>query len=199
MRGSSFRVGRALMAVVVGVLAGAIAAGPAWAHNALASSNPPNGARLAKAPAAVRLTFLARLDPATTWVTVTGPDGASAAAGRPAFDRATVRVPLRAAAAGIYTVAYRVTSEDGHPVQGQIQFKLTVAAAPSASPSASPTPSPSASPSPVAPSTRQAEPTLAPAASDTDDGGTPWWPWAAAGAAVALLAAGVGAVLARRR
>jgi hypothetical protein len=47
--------------------------------------------------------------------------------------------------------------------------------------------------------TRQAEPTLAPAASDTDDGGTPWWPWAAAGAAVALLAAGVGAVLARRR
>lgn len=184
---NGIRVGRAVLAAVVGALAATLAAGPALAHNALSSSDPRDGARLAKAPAAVRLTFLARLDTTTTKVTVTGPDGASAAAGRPTFDRATVRVPLRAGAAGLYTVAYEVASDDGHPVRGRIRFTLTVAATPAATPPAS-----------ESPATAAAAPSLTPAASQADDGGTRRWPWLAAGAAVALLA-GVGARARRRR
>jgi hypothetical protein len=89
-------------------------------------------------------------------------------------------------------VAYRVGSDDGHPAQGQIQFTLTVAATPGASPS----PAPAAS---TAGAASSSEPTLTPAASNADDTGTPWWPWATVGGAVALLAAGVGAALVRRR
>ncbi|HYN93412.1 MAG TPA: copper resistance CopC family protein, partial [Pilimelia sp.] len=85
---------------------------PASAHNSLTGSDPANGARLTRPPAAVRLSFLSRLDPATTRVTVTGPGGA-AAGGAPAFAGSRVTVPLRAAAGGIYTVAYEVASGDG--------------------------------------------------------------------------------------
>ncbi|HEY3009957.1 MAG TPA: copper resistance CopC family protein [Micromonosporaceae bacterium] len=182
---------RATLAVVAGALGALLVAAPAWAHNTLLSSDPPNGARLARAPAEVRLTFVSRLDPRTTEVTLTGPDGSSAAASTPVFDNATVRVPLRPGAAGVYTVAYAVMSDDGHPVQGQLQFTLTTRAAGAAPSASSPA---SSSVSSRAPASASA---AAPAAARTA-GGPSWLPWVVGAGAVALIAAGVSAAVARR-
>jgi copper resistance protein C len=178
-----------LLTVVIGVLFVAGAGAPAMAHNSLASSDPKDGARLAKAPAAVRLTFLAKLDPQGTRVTITDPSGARAEAGRPAFNGRVVTLALRAGVAGVYTVAYQVPSSDGHPVKGKVRFTLTVGATPSSPPapasSLSPSPSPSHAEVPVV------------ATSETEEGGTTWWPWAVGG--VLLAVAAVVAVAARLR
>ncbi|MEV1290514.1 copper resistance CopC family protein [Micromonospora sp. NPDC049679] len=186
------RFSRLLLAVIMGALTVLVAAAPAAAHNSLTSSDPKNGARLDRAPSEVRLTFLSRLDPATTKVTVTGPDNVPALAGAPRFDRARVAVPVKAGAAGLYIVAYEVASGDGHPVTGEVRFTLTVAATPAASPT------PSASAAQATPSTAVA-PSLTPAAEDEDarGGGATWWPWIVGGGLL-LLALG-GFVLARRR
>ncbi|MBF9132542.1 copper resistance protein CopC [Plantactinospora sp. S1510] len=76
-------------------------AGPAAAHNSLTGSDPRDGARLEAAPATVRLTLLARPDPTTTRVTVTGPDNISATARKPSYSGSRGRLrlgPVRAVA-----------------------------------------------------------------------------------------------------
>ncbi|GAA2521538.1 copper resistance CopC family protein [Pilimelia columellifera] len=133
-----------LMAASVALVGGA---GPAVAHNTLVSSVPAKGAKLAVAPKSVRLTFLEALDPPSTKITIIGPGGVNALAGAPRFTRNVVDVGLTAGAAGGYTVAYQLASDDGHPIRGKVTFTLTQAAAPS--PTAAPvaTGTPSAAPS----------------------------------------------------
>ncbi|MGI5148371.1 copper resistance CopC family protein [Plantactinospora sp. CA-294935] len=188
------RVGTLVLSVVLVALSVLLPAGPAAAHNSLTSSDPRNGARLGKAPASVRLTFLNKLDPRTTRVTVTGPDNVDAAAGKPAFAGSRVTVPVRPGAAGLYIVQYQVASGDGHPVKGEVRFTLTVGTIPTASPSA-------AAPTPVAPAS-SAPATAPPAAAGpltpaADPGGPAWWPWVLG--AVLVLAALAGGLLLRRR
>ncbi|MEK8109840.1 copper resistance protein CopC [Micromonospora sp. M12] len=70
-----------------------VPATPAAAHNELTGSNPRDGARVATAPARIELRFLAKPAPATTKITITGPDNV-VAGGPPAFDGSRVRVPF---------------------------------------------------------------------------------------------------------
>jgi copper resistance protein C len=194
MGGGVRRTAALLAATVVGGLCALLGASPAAAHNSLTGSDPKDGARLEAAPAQVRLTFLAKLDPKTTKVTVTGPGTVSAAAGEPRFEGKVVEVDFAAGAAGRYTAAYEVASDDGHPIKGDISFTLTVGA-----------PAPATSAPDPAPATSTPEPTSAPAASgvaieptsDADDG-PPVWPWVALGAGV-LVALGGGALALRSR
>ncbi|HEU4423615.1 MAG TPA: copper resistance CopC family protein [Pilimelia sp.] len=184
-----FPVGRAVAAgVLSAVVAAVLAPGVAMAHNSLTSSDPKNGATVARPPAAVRLTFLSRLDPATTTVAVTGPDGAPAAAGAPRFAGRTVTVPVRATAAGRYTVAYQVASSDGHPIKGTVRFTVTTGTTPAAP--SPPAPPPAATPSTPPPTVTATAPSLAPASGEgtADTGG--WW-WLAGLAVVLGLLAGV--------
>jgi methionine-rich copper-binding protein CopC len=167
---------------------------PALAHNSLTGSSPTDGARVSRPPASVRLTFLSRLDPVTTKVTVTGPGGASAASGAPAYAGSRVTVPFRAGAAGAYTIAYEVASGDGHPVRGTVRFTLTVGAAPTAAPE----PTPSAVPTTRPPTPAVASDPPLDRLADDDDGGGPWWPWVIGTAGIVALTAG-GLVVARRR
>jgi hypothetical protein len=169
-------------------------AAPAAAHNSLTGSDPRDGARLAAAPKQVQLTFLSRLDPGTTKITVTGPEHISAQGGAPAFNGSKVVVPFRPGAAGLYIVGYEVASGDGHPVKGEVRFTLMVGATPAAAPSptADSTP-PLASPTPPAPAPSNSV-VAAPAAGD----GTPRWPWVA-GLLLLLSAALSGGVLLLRR
>jgi methionine-rich copper-binding protein CopC len=180
-----------LLAVIAAVLCVLIPATPAAAHNSLNGSDPKDGARLATAPARVRLTFLAKVDPTGTKITVTGPEDVPAQTGPPVFDGSRVTVPFTAGPAGLYLVRYEVPSGDGHPVKGQVRFTLTVGAIPalSASPSAPPS---------VVPVATSAVPASPVAAAGGDDGGTPWWPWAVGGVLV-LAAAVAGVLLFRRR
>jgi methionine-rich copper-binding protein CopC len=206
MGGGIRRTGAVLAATVVGGLCALLGASPAAAHNSLTGSDPKDGARLDAPPAQVRLTFLAKLDPTTTKVTVTGPGTVSAAAGAPRFDGKVVEVDFTAGAAGAYTAAYEVASDDGHPIKGDITFTLTVGAPEPAPATGAPEPAPApatSAPEPAPKPSGTTAPTAAVSAvaidpaSDADDG-PPVWPWVALGAAV-LVALGGGALALRSR
>ncbi|MEU4782604.1 copper resistance protein CopC [Micromonospora sp. NPDC023633] len=189
---------------------------PAAAHNSLTGSDPRNGARVAEAPARIELRFLAKADPNTTKITVTGPDNVAALGGAPTFSGSRVSVPFKPGRAGLYVVGYRLASSDGHPVSGEVRFTLTTGtpaeppAGPTAPPSAVPSPSVAGPTSAGSPSTG-AGPTSAapgpagtgtpeaavPAAKESDDAAGRGWLWALGG--VLLLAALAAGLLLRRR
>ena len=185
-----------LLAVFIGLLTVLIGGLPAYAHNVLTGSNPTDGAELAEAPETVRLTFLARLNPEQTMLTVTGPDGQPAFAGTPAVDGSAVSIAFQPGPAGEYTMDYNVLSADGHRVKGTLAFTLTVGVEPTEEPSPSAQPSPSV----ISPTPKEATAAPSPPSPETtaSQESTPWWPWLVAGV-VLLAAAGGGAFFVRRR
>ncbi|MET8907568.1 copper resistance CopC family protein [Micromonospora sp. NPDC004551] len=157
---------------------------PATAHNSLRSASPAQDARLTTAPNAVTLTFLESLKPAFTTIVVSDSGGRKVAAGEPAITASAVTVPITGTLPnGSYTVAYRVVSADGHPVQGSYRFTVADPAAPAAPATASPSVTPPA-----------ASPTTAAAQSSTATGTNPL-----VIAAIVLAALAVGAVALLRR
>ncbi|WFF06477.1 copper resistance protein CopC [Micromonospora sp. WMMD1076] len=188
-------------AVVLGVVAAfaLLPAAPAAAHNSLTGSDPRDGARLTAAPERIELRFLATPKEATTEVTVTGPDNVAATGGAPTFSGKRVIVPFRPGAAGLYIVTYRLASDDGHPIKGEVRFTLTTGT-PAEAPSASATPTetaPTATPTAVPTSAAPSPASPTPAAAEADDDGGTGWLWAA-GAVVVLAALGGGLLLRRR-
>lgn len=124
--------------------------GSAWAHGALRSSEPAEGAHLNVAPRGLRLTFTEAVELNFARLALSGPNGPVALGALAlAPDSATVLVapitgPL---AAGAYTVAWQVAGEDGHPVRGQIRFMIApgaqgLAAAPTGPPAPGQAPPP---------------------------------------------------------
>lgn len=106
---------------------GLLLAAPAAAHAELIGSSPRDGARLASAPHRVVLRFdeavvIGKLGS----VRVTDTVGHQVEAGdpfNPGEDEAHVAVLLRSGLGeGTYTAAYRLLSDDGHPVTGTIRF-----------------------------------------------------------------------------
>ncbi|GIJ09261.1 copper resistance CopC family protein [Micromonospora andamanensis] len=157
---------------VIGVAFGAsllMPAAPAAAHNQLTGSTPRAGARVADAPERVELRFLARLNEQTTTVTITGPDNVDAAGGQPRFAGNRVSVPFTPGAAGLYIIGYRLVSDDGHPISGEVRFTMTT------NTPADPTPEPTAA-APTIPATTTPPPTTSEAVtpvprSDESSGG----------------------------
>ncbi len=137
----------------------------AAAHAILIGTTPEYGAVVQQAPGRVSVTFDETVaKPA--YMTVTGPDG-RVDAGPAVIDGPVVSVGLeRSIPAGSYTVAYRVVSYDGHPVEGGFAFRLAGAAA---------------APQPA---------TTQPSSGSSGDGH-----WVAAGTGVAVVIVGAGAVL----
>ncbi|MEU4689819.1 copper resistance CopC family protein [Actinoplanes sp. NPDC023714] len=121
--------------LALAVLAAVLAPGtPAWAHATLVAADPARDAALAQAPATVSLRFNERLNPDFTTIVLS-----DAARQRiPASDVAvhdmtgtvTVTGPL---SDGVYTVAYRVVSVDGHTVQGSYPVTVGAVSSPEAS------------------------------------------------------------------
>ncbi|KSW20909.1 copper resistance CopC family protein [Cellulomonas sp. B6] len=161
----------ALALVVTGLLALATA-GPASAHNALRSSDPADGSTVATAPDAVTLTFDQAALELGTEIVVTAADGTIVSEGPVQLVDTSVVQPLAAERpAGAYSVMWRVTSADGHPIVGAFAFTATDAAGAAAAP-AEPTPDATgeATPEPTAEETAAptAEPTMT-----TQDGDEP--------------------------
>ena len=149
----------------------ALVAAPAYAHDELKASNPTDGDTLVTPPAQVVLTFEEPPVALGAQVVVTGPDGpVSSGAPRLAGDDVVQDVQPQAPA-GRYTVEWRVTSDDGHPVSGTLSFTAQTAAG--AAPSAVPA-SPSATPAPAG--TARQEPLI------------PSWAWIIAGVIVIVAA-----------
>ncbi|MEU8153316.1 copper resistance protein CopC [Micromonospora sp. NPDC048986] len=142
-RRTAVRLGAAVLAVLVAVL---IPAGPAWAHNSLKTATPARDATVPSAPTEVTLEFMQRLDPAFTTIVLTDTAKRKLPTSEPVVTGAKSTVQVTDSLPnGTYTVAYRVVSVDGHPVQGSYPFTVadpTSSAAPVANVSASaPTPS----------------------------------------------------------
>ncbi|KQU66530.1 copper resistance CopC family protein [Phycicoccus sp. Root101] len=129
----------AVLGLLLGVLSSIITAVAADAHAALKSVAPADGAQVATAPSQVVLEFNEPISTSFATVTVTGPSGA-ASSGRPRVDGTTVTQALTdGLPAGKYTVAFRVVSEDGHPVSDTTRFTVKGASATSST-STSPEP-----------------------------------------------------------
>lgn len=119
------------------LLSFALVAAPASAHDSLIASSPADGETLTTAPADLTLTYSAEIAQIGADVVVTDPAGTVVS--QPLTVTGTdVVVPLAAdLGPGDYAVAWRVTSSDGHPIDGTLAFTLDVPAV--ASPTAEPT------------------------------------------------------------
>lgn len=139
-----------LAALVALLLSFGLVAAPASAHDALVASTPTDGETLTTAPTELTLSYSAEIAQIGADVVVTDPAGTVVS--QPLTVAGTdVVVPLASdLAPGAYAVAWRVTSSDGHPIDGTLAFTLDVPAV--ASPTAEPT---SAEPSATEPSTTE--------------------------------------------
>ncbi len=198
---------RLLVLVLLTMAACVGLAGPAAAHNVLISSDPAEGAVVQTAPTVITLTFDEAVQDFQPVVTVLGPDGQKYESGAPQVDSTVVTTPLGPLTiSGDYVIAYRVVSADGHPVQGEVHFRLA-AAAPTTSSSAttssaptsssgSSTTSASVSSSTAAPSS--AAPTTAAVAPASSSSGLSGWAWAAIAVVAALIVAAAVVIIRRR-
>ena len=117
-----------LLTTLLGGLTLVSVAGPASAHDVLRSTSPRDGTHVERPPAEVVLTFDEPALAVGTEVLVTGPSG-SVATGPPRLVDNEVRQSLAGGPAGAYTVVWRVTSADGHPVSGTFGFTADQASA----------------------------------------------------------------------
>lgn len=185
-------------------LAGVLAtAAPAAAHDELIASDPADGSTVAALPPELTLTFSAGVldEPTATLVEVTDAAGTDLADGDPVVDGTVVTQSLEGDAAGEVTVTWKVTSSDGHPIDGQFRFEITAAGTPTPSPEAVTAPPATAEPTTdeiTAPATESAAPTPA-----ADDDAASVLPWALGGivllAAIAAVAYLLGSRARRRR
>lgn len=120
----------ALMAALFVLVATATGA---LAHAGLIAANPSEGSVAATAPAAVLLTFTEPVSPIA--FSLVGVGGAPSVLAATSGDGANVTVALPdRLAGGSYLFSWRVTSEDGHPVNGTIGFAIGAASGPIAAP-----------------------------------------------------------------
>jgi copper transport protein len=110
--------GFGLLAVL---LAGLAQPPPAWGHAALVGSEPPDGATLADAPAALKLNFNEPVSPLV--VRLIGPAGEAVTPAVKAENNTLTILtpPLRR---GTHVLSWRVISADGHPVGGALLFTI---------------------------------------------------------------------------
>ena len=155
---------RRLALVLAGIVAALmLSSGTASAHSVVIGSTPDNGSSVDAGPAQASVTFNEAIQSQFAALTVVGPDGNLWSRGEPTVSAATISIDVGdLGPTGTYTIAYRVTSADGHPVSGTRTFELTTAG--------QGTPGPAAD---------------ANASSDTGSGGIPLWPFLiAAGVAI---------------
>ena len=117
-------VPRYLLAILAALVLLSVNPSTASAHASLVSTNPDDGARIATAPPSVELTFSEDLK--SGFVAVSAPDGTTVKTSEPRIAGAQMTADLAASdQRGRYNVAYRIVSDDGHPVSGSFTFTTT--------------------------------------------------------------------------
>jgi len=122
-----YQVRRRVVLALLALLAAVASAGTADAHAVLVGSTPSNGAHLDHPPSNVSVQFNEPVEAAFAPLYVTDRTGTRVDVGeaRPdSNDRSVVTAGLKPLGPGLYTAQYRVTSLDGHPVQGVIAFTV---------------------------------------------------------------------------
>jgi methionine-rich copper-binding protein CopC len=168
-----------LLATVMAFMAVAVAAAPsAEAHAELLRTSPAKDASLAQAPDEVVLTFNEPPIGLGSTVRVTSPGGVVSEGPVRVIDNTVHQIMHAGLGAGRYTVTWRVTSNDGHPVSGIFTFTVKGAEASGTTPA----PTPSATAQGNASSAQVGAPP------EKSSGSSPL-PWIAAGALSIALAA----------
>ncbi|MGB3376361.1 MAG: CopD family protein [Microbacterium sp.] len=116
------------LAVVLGTMFTLLGAQAALAHAQLLSTTPGDGAVLEQAPDEARLHFDEAIRIVDGGIRLVADDEQPVALGARVLDSDVV-VALPALEDGRYTLSYRVTSADGHPVAGVISFTVGTGAA----------------------------------------------------------------------
>lgn len=118
--------GRTAIMVILALGAIGVSASPAVAHATLLQTTPANETVVDEAPDSVELRFSESVKASTGGVTVFGPEGDRADRGavERAEDGTLVTAPIDAEGQGSYTVAWRVTSDDGHTITGSFVFHV---------------------------------------------------------------------------
>lgn len=210
VRGRYMRAG---VGAGLGLLLLVAVAPSASAHDRLVESDPASGAVLTAAPSDVVLTFNVEVQPLGTVLELRNSDGEQASSAETTVSGREVSLPVSADLSDDdYTLLYRVTSSDGHPISGEVPFTLeSAAASPGANATTSPgpvstsTPGESVTPSPAASAatTEPGRPTQTGQNGQSDSVAVPaaaGFPWAVGLGALVVVAvlAGVG-VAGRRR
>lgn len=117
---------RLLTAMVASLLILAGSASSAGGHASEVSTIPAAGATVTELPADVVIAFDSPIMEAGLAVVVRDPQGSIVSDSAPVVDRNEVRVQLRGAqdARGVFGVAYRVVSDDGHAMAGAFEFSV---------------------------------------------------------------------------
>lgn len=116
------------MVTLLLLVAGMLGAGPASAHAVRTGADPAPDAVLQTAPQRVTATFNEALQSTFAAMTIVGPDGNLWSSGDVEVQGPNASVAmLPVGPAGVYTVNYRVTSADGHPISGNWSFRVDVA------------------------------------------------------------------------
>ncbi|MGN9842005.1 copper resistance CopC family protein [Nonomuraea sp. H19] len=157
-------------------------ASPAYAHDALKRSSPAKNAEVsAAAVEEIELEYSAGVK--FPFVVLSDAAGKRVGLGKPRLDgpfvRADVTGPL---APGAYVIAWRVVSSDGHPIEGEIPFRVKGSPSPSPSSPASPEGSPAAG----AEGSQAAGTPSAAAGEAAAAAGVPGWIWGGLAGLVAL-------------
>ncbi|MGM7422282.1 copper resistance CopC family protein [Cellulosimicrobium sp. CpK407] len=202
----------AAAALALGLTAGlaTLTAAPASAHDRILSSDPADGAQLATPPTAITLTFNTEPLPVEPQVVISDSAGTVVTQDAPTIEGSTATLALDPAVAlggDTYTVAWRVVSSDGHPIEGT--FAFAVAAQPEAPVAEEPTADEATPEEPASeeattdaadettpePATTQATD----AATDAEDGGSSIVPVLVGLGALVVAAAVVVVIVLRRR
>jgi methionine-rich copper-binding protein CopC len=127
-------VKRWMLVAVIICGAALFGAAPASAHSELVSSDPPADVTLEFAPIGVGLVFNQDINESFATISLIGPDEEQWAQGSATVEGPNVSVLIKDGLPnGQYTVGYRVTSADGHPITGSYDFMLEVAVTTAAS------------------------------------------------------------------
>ncbi|GEK21995.1 copper resistance CopC family protein [Cellulomonas xylanilytica] len=138
----------AVLGILLGLAALVLAAPAAQAHNVLQSTDPAEGSTVPVVPETVTLTFNEPVLMVGTQIMVHTADETMVNIGPPILVDNTAGIAVTGELpAGEYTVIYRVTSADGHPIEGQYRFTAAEATSygvATAAPTMTPSPTTSA-------------------------------------------------------
>lgn len=200
MKTARIAAGIAATALAVGSWIAATA--PASAHDELISSSPGTNSVVATMPDTLTLTYNEDVMTVGDEVALTDGSGNTVTTGEPTIDGAVVSIPVPNASSladGAYSLAWRVVSADGHPVEGTIVFSVgAVAATQAASESAAEHSHDESGEAEASGDTHESSVTAA-AASDSTASSSPNLAWVWVGGAIVVLGAVIAVVIRRRR
>jgi methionine-rich copper-binding protein CopC len=112
--------------ISLGLLVSLLSGPAALAHDQVIDQSPAPGSTVEAGPVDIRLDFSNELLDIGSGaeIVVTAPDGSFAPATCAVLDGTLASAKTDLDQAGTYTIAWRVVSSDGHPIEGSYEFEL---------------------------------------------------------------------------